>query len=76
MAAALRELPGLTLPAAAGAGALLAGVAFCADATGSWLKRRAGIKDFSSLLPGHGGVVDRFSTFVFGVVFAAPLLAR
>ncbi len=34
------------------------------DIAESWLKRRAGVKDSSALIPGHGGVMDRFDAMI------------
>jgi len=35
----------------------------------SYIKRKVKVKDFSALLPGHGGVLDRFDSFVLSVPF-------
>jgi CDP-diglyceride synthetase len=44
------------------------------DLLESWTKRRLNIKDFSNLLPGHGGLWDRLDGLM-GVLFALGLLS-
>lgn len=44
--------------------------AFVGDALASWYKRRCGLKDYSRLIPGHGGVLDRYDSFIVaGAIF-------
>ena len=48
---------------------LLAIVAPIGDLVESLLKRDAHIKDSSGILPGHGGLFDRFDSFIFAAPF-------
>ncbi len=73
-------LVGVIFGGLTGAGPLLAPISVLVAFTGqmgdiweSAIKRHAGVKDSSALIPGHGGVLDRFDAML-GAALAASLL--
>ena len=63
---------------AAGAGVLIGVFGQVSDIAESMLKRAVGAKDSSGLLPGHGGILDRFDSYIFlaPVIYYYAVLAR
>lgn len=59
-------LPNLRLDHALALGMLVAALGMVGDLFESQLKRWAGVKDSGSLFPGHGGMLDRLDSLLFG----------
>ena len=51
-------------------GLVCAGISVLGDLTASVIKRQKGIKDYGNIMPGHGGVMDRFDS----VLIVAPFM--
>ena len=65
--AAATHAPALEYAVICGVGALISMVG---DLAASAIKRNKGIKDYGKLIPGHGGILDRFDS----VIFTAPVI--
>jgi phosphatidate cytidylyltransferase len=63
-------LPDLPVLHATGLGVAVAAMGIVGDLDESLIKRWAGVKDSGTLFPGHGGMLDRLDSLLFG----APVL--
>lgn len=67
---------GLTIQGAVFFAIVVSVAAQTGDLAESLLKREAGVKDSSRIIPGHGGILDRFDSLLFVMPIAFLLLGR
>ena len=58
------------------AGMAAALIGLVGDLTASMVKRQTGIKDYGKIMPGHGGVMDRFDSALLVVPFICYLASQ
>jgi phosphatidate cytidylyltransferase len=67
---------GLTIQGAVLFAIVISVAAQTGDLAESLLKREAGVKDSSRIIPGHGGILDRFDSLLFVMPVAFLMLGR
>lgn len=74
VSAKLITLDFLSWNSALGIGGIIGSLGQIGDLIESLFKRDAGVKDSSGLIPGHGGIFDRFDSLIYSAPFILILL--